>query len=252
MSELETEPTEPKELSFLDHLEELRWRVVKGLLGTIVAVVLCTYFSDWLVNDVVLGPIQRTNPPLKLINTVPYGQVTLYMMIVLVASLIVSSPWLLYQIWMFVVPALYSRERKYFSGVVFFTTFCFLGGVAFAYFLMLPYMLSFFASFGSPQIQNLISVNEYMSFVLQMVLLSGLIFELPMISYFLSKFGILTPAFMRHYRRHSIVVILILAAILTPTTDAVTMAVFSAPMLILYEVSIWISAAVHRKKEAIS
>ena len=110
----------------------------------------------------------------------------------------------------------------------------------------------FFASFGSPQIQNLISVNEYMSFVLQMVLLSGLIFELPMISYFLSKFGILTPAFMRHYRRHSIVVILILAAILTPTTDAVTMAVFSAPMLILYEVSIWISAAVHRKKEAIS
>ncbi|MBS4029288.1 MAG: twin-arginine translocase subunit TatC [Ignavibacteriales bacterium] len=246
--EIPQEPKEELELSFLDHLEELRWRVVKALLGTLIAVVLCAYFSDFLVNEVVLGPIQRTNPPLKLINTIPYGQITLYMMVVLVASVIVSSPWLLYQLWKFVVPALYLKEKKYLSGVVFFTTFCFLGGVAFAYFLMLPYMLQFFSTFGSPQIQNLISVGDYMGFVLQMILLSGLIFELPMITYFLSKFGILTPAFMRHYRRHSIVAIFILAAILTPTTDAVTMAMFSAPMLILYEVSIWISAVVHRKK----
>ncbi|MBM4165480.1 MAG: twin-arginine translocase subunit TatC [Ignavibacteria bacterium] len=247
MPEIETEH---KELSFLDHLEELRWRIVKALMGVLLAVILCAFYAEFLVNNVVLGPIQKTNPPLQLINTVPYGQITLYMMVVLVSSIILSSPWLLFQIWMFIVPALYSKERKYFTGVVFFTTFCFLGGVAFSYFLMLPYMLQFFATFGSHHIQNLISVGDYMGFVLQMVLLSGLIFELPMISYFLSKFGIVTPAFMRHYRRHSIVAILILAAILTPTTDVVTMAVFAAPMLILYEISIWISAIVHRKKEA--
>jgi sec-independent protein translocase protein TatC len=248
--EIPQEQKEEKELSFLDHLEELRWRVVKALLGTLVAVILCTYFSDFLMDEVVLGPIQRTNPPLKLINTIPYGQITLYMMVVLTASIVLSSPWILYQLWKFVVPALYSKERKYLSGVVFFTTFCFLGGVAFAYFLMLPYMLQFFSTFGSPQIENLISISDYMGFVLQMILLSGLIFELPMVSYFLSKFGLLTPAFMRHYRRHSIVAILILSAVLTPTTDVVTMAVFAMPMFILFEISIWISAAVHRKRES--
>ncbi|MEK7263062.1 MAG: twin-arginine translocase subunit TatC, partial [Bacteroidota bacterium] len=149
----------------------------------------------------------------------------------------------------FIQPALHKAEQKYIFGIVFFTSFCFLAGIAFAYFIMLPYMLQFFSSFGTPGIRNMISVNEYMSFVLQLVLLSGLIFELPMVSYFLSKFGILTPAFMRHYRRHSIVAILIIAAIVTPTTDPFTMAVFAIPMVVLYEISIGISSVVNKKRQ---
>jgi sec-independent protein translocase protein TatC len=121
--------------------------------------------------------------------------------------------------------------------------------VAFAYFIFLPFMLQFFATFGTALIENMIAITEYMSFVLTIILLSGLVFELPMISYFLARFGILTPAFMRHYRRHAIVVILIIAAVVTPTTDPLTMSVFALPMIILYEISIFVAAAAKRKRD---
>ena len=242
--------TDEKEMSFLDHLEELRWRLMKAVLGLLVAVVACGIFSDWIVNQVVLRPSKLTSPPLNLINTVPYGQITFYMMVILVAGLIISAPWILYQIWKFIQPGLLPKEQKYISSIVVFTTLCFLSGVAFAYFIMLPYMLQFFATFGTTNIQNLISVGDYMSFVLQLILLSGLIFELPMVAYFLARFGILTPAFMRHYRRHAIVIILIIAAIVTPTTDPFTMSIFSLPMLVLYEISIWIAGIAQRKRNA--
>jgi sec-independent protein translocase protein TatC len=239
---------EEKEMTFLDHLEELRMRIVKAIIGLVVAVIICGIFSDRLVNDVILHPSRLTTPPLNIINTVPYGQITFYMMVVLVAGLILSSPWILYQLWKFVQPGLLPKERRYISSIVTFTTLCFLAGVAFAYFIMLPYMLQFFAVFGSNRIQNLISVSEYMSFVLQLVLISGLIFELPMVSYFLARFGMLTPKFMRHYRRHAIVVILFATAVITPTTDPFTMTIFSIPMFILYEMSIWIAAIAERKR----
>lgn len=253
--EVEEEETghgsDEREMSFLDHLEELRWRLVKSALGLVVAVIGCSVISDWLVNDVVLRPGRLTDPPLKLINTVPYGQITFYMGVVITAGLIVTSPWILYQLWKFVEPGLREKEKKYVSGIVVSTTFCFLSGVAFAYFLMLPYMLQFFTTFGTSSIVNMISVGEYMSFVIQLILLSGLIFELPMIAYFLARFGIMTPAFMRHYRRHSIVAIMIIAAVVTPTTDPVTMLVFSIPMLLLYEISIWVAGIAAKKRAAI-
>jgi sec-independent protein translocase protein TatC len=151
-------------------------------------------------------------------------------------------------LWKFVQPGLLPRERKYISSIVLFTTLCFLAGIAFAYFIMLPYMLQFFATFGSTGIQNMISIDEYMSFTLQLILLSGLIFELPMVSYFLARFGIVTPAFMKHYRRHAIVAILIIAAVVTPTTDPLTMTVFALPMFVLYEISIWIAQVAQRKR----
>jgi sec-independent protein translocase protein TatC len=251
LEETEEHDSDEREMSFLDHLEELRWRLVKSLLGLLACVVLCSFFADRIVNDVVLRPSKSVTPPLNLINTVPFGQITFYMMVIIVAGLILSSPWILYQVWKFVEPGLKENEKKYISGIVVATTFCFLAGIAFAYFLMLPYMLQFFATFGSPNIQNMIAVTEYMSFVIQLVLLSGLIFELPMVAYFLARLGIMTPAFMRHYRRHAIVAILIIAAIVTPTTDPVTMAVFALPMFILYEISIWIASIAARKREEI-
>src|SRR5260221_7549838 len=148
--EMGEEPiSDEREMSFLDRLEELRWRIVKASIGVLVAVIVCGIFSDWLVNTVVIGPSQRITPPLKIINTVPYGQITFYMMVVIVAGLVVSSPWILYQLWKFVQPGLLPKEQSYISGIVTYTTFCFLSGVAFAYFVMLPYMLQFFATFGT-------------------------------------------------------------------------------------------------------
>ncbi|MBI4810898.1 MAG: twin-arginine translocase subunit TatC [Ignavibacteriales bacterium] len=238
-------------MSFLDHLEELRWRIVKALIGCVVAIAICAFFSDWLINEAIIRPSLSTNPPLKLINTIPYGQITFYMIVILMSSIIISSPWILYQMWKFIQPGLLPKERRYIFGIVFFTTICFLSGVAFAYFIMLPYMLQFFATFGTSGIQNMISIHEYASFVLQLILISGLIFELPMVSYFLARLGILTPKFMRKYRRHAIVVILIVAAIVTPTTDPFTMGVFSILMLLLYELSIWIASVAKQKRDAV-
>jgi sec-independent protein translocase protein TatC len=249
--EQEEHDSDEKEMSFLEHLEELRWRLVKALFGVLAGVIVCGIFADRLVDDVILRPSKSITPPLQLINTVPFGQITFYMMTVIVAGLILSSPWILYQLWKFVEPGLKSSEKKYISSIVAATSFCFFSGISFAYFIMLPYMLQFFATFGSPYIQNMIAVTEYMSFVVQLVLISGLIFELPMIAYFLARFGIMTPAFMRHYRRHSAVAILIIAAIVTPTTDPITMTVFALPMFLLYEISIWIAAIAARKRAAI-
>lgn len=242
--------TDEKEMSFLEHLEELRMRIIKSVLGLFAATIICGIFSDWIINEVILKLSRSTNPPLTLINTIPYGQITFYMVVILVAGLILSSPWILYQIWKFIEPGLLPKEQKYISGIIFFTTICFLLGVAFAYFIMLPYMLQFFATFGTEGITNMISITEYMSFVLQLILISGLIFELPMASYFLARLGILTPRFMKKYRRHAIVIILILAAIITPTTDPFTMGIFAIPMMLLYELSIVIAAVAKRKREA--
>lgn len=242
--------TDEKEMSFLDHLEELRWHLIRAAAGVLVSLAVCGYFADWLINEVILGPATRTTPPLELINTIPYGQITFYMMVVISSALVLSVPWILWQIWKFIEPGLLPKERKYISKIVFFSSVCFFSGVAFSYFVMLPYMLQFFTEFGTTDIRNMISVSEYMSFVIQLVLISGLIFELPMVSYFLARFGILTPAFMRHYRRHSYVVILIVAAIVTPTTDPVTMSVFSVPIIALYEMSIWIAGIAKRKRDA--
>jgi sec-independent protein translocase protein TatC len=242
--------SDEREMTFLDHLEELRWKIIKALLGVVVAITICAYFSDWIVNVLILGPGKQTNPPLDLINTIPYGQITFYMMVVIVSGFILAMPWVLYQVWKFIQPGLLPKERKYISGIVAFTSLCFFSGVAFAYFIMLPYMLQMFATFGTSGIQNMISIHEYMSFVLQLILLSGLIFELPMVSYFLARLGILTPAFMRHYRRHAIVVILIAAAVITPTTDPFTMSVFAIPILLLYELSIIIAGVASRRRAA--
>jgi sec-independent protein translocase protein TatC len=243
--------TDDQEMGFFDHLEILRWHLIRALLGLVVAIIICGIFSDWLVNSVVLRPGRLTDPPLQLINTIPYGQITFYMVVVAVAGFVLASPYMMYEIWKFIQPGLLPKERKYISSIVGYTTLCFVLGMIFAYFIMLPYMLQFFVAFGSAHVQNMITIDEYMDFVLQLILLSGFIFELPMISYFLARFGIVTPAFMRHYRRHSILVILIIAAVVTPTTDPFTMTIFSIPMVLLYEVSIWVAKIAQKKRNTI-
>ena len=251
----EAESGAPDEMSFLDHLEELRWRIVKALVGVVLGSILCWIYIDEIVHYVLLRPMQVVNAnlatgqqPIHLQNLKPFGLLFMYMEVAFVGGLIISLPNLLYQVWSFIAPGLMPKERRYVKSIVFFTTFCFLAGIAFAYFVMLPSALTFFSGLGTAEIENNIAINEYMSFVVSVVLAAGVVFELPMVSWFLSRLGILTPAFMRHYRRHAIVGIMILAAILTPGTDPVSQVLLAVPMMALYEISIWISASAARKR----
>jgi sec-independent protein translocase protein TatC len=238
------------EMSFLGHLEELRWRLIKALIGIVVGAIICGIFIDWIMNNFLLAPATKTEPPLSLINLKPYGQLVLYMEVILVGGIILSIPNIFYQLWKFIEPGLMASERKYISWIVFFSTFCFLGGLVFAYYVMIPTALKFFAAFGTQAITNNIAINEYFSFVISVMLTAGVVFELPMVSFFLSKLGILTPQFMRRYRKHAIVIILLLAGILTPSPDVTSQLLLGVPLFILYEISILISKF-SQKKEAV-
>jgi sec-independent protein translocase protein TatC len=243
-----------REMSFWDHLEELRKRLIWSAVGILIATIACAIFADFIVNKFLLSPAIHTKPPLKIQNLKPYGQMVLYMEIVFVAGLIVSLPNTLYHVWKFIEPALYPTERKYISSIVFFSTFFFLLGGAFAYYVMIPNALNFFAVFGSPYIENIIDVQSYFGFVTGLILASGIVFELPMLSYFLAKIGILNAAFLRRYRRHAVVVILVVAAFITPP-DIASWIMMSVPLYVLYEISIivvQVTRANKSKKEIVA
>ncbi len=235
-----------KEMSFLEHLEELRWTIIKALIGIIIASIISWSFIDFIVNDILLLPARSIG--VKLQNLKPFGQLFLYFQVAVLSGLILSLPWVVYQIWLFISPALHRHERKYVSLVVIFTTISFLIGALFAYFILLPYSLNFAFTFGSEIIENRFAIDEYLSIVISMIILSGFIFELPMLSFFLTKLGLLTPKIMRRYWRYAIVIILILSAIITPTVDPVSQLLLAVPLLLLYEISIWISKISMRKK----
>jgi sec-independent protein translocase protein TatC len=228
-----------KEMSFLEHLDELRSKIIKALIGILVGTILCVFFADFIVQKVLLNPLRSVGLKTQVLS--PYGIVMLYMESVLICGIILSMPYTIHCLWTFVAPGLLPKERRYISRIVFFTSFCFFAGVSFGYFILLPAALNFFASFGTQNIDLNIALDQYVSFMLALLLGAGLVFELPMISYFLSKMGMLTPVFMRKYRRHAIVVIFIISAVITPTPDMVTQTLLALPMLLLYEVSIFIS-----------
>lgn len=253
--EQDIQNTNDKEMTFIDHLEELRWRIIKILIGIIFGAIICWIFIDYIVDDVLIYPVTKINlenpsgSQIKLQNLKPFGQILLYMEIVLIGGGLISLPNIFFQLWKFIAPGLLPKERKYVSSIVIFSTFCFLAGVLFAYFVMLPIALKFFAGFGTTKIENNIAITEYMSFVISLMLGAGVVFELPMVSWFLAKLGILTPAFMRKYRRHAIVLILIIAAILSPGTDPISQLILAMPLFLLYEFSIFIVAAAYKKKQ---
>jgi sec-independent protein translocase protein TatC len=197
------------------------------------------------VQKLLLHPLRSIGLKAQVLS--PYGIVMLYMESVLICGLILSMPYTITCLWKFVAPGLLPKERRYISRIVFFTSFCFFAGVAFGYFILLPAALNFFASFGTQYIDLNIALDQYVSFMLALLLGAGLVFELPMISFFLSKMGILTPSFMRKYRRHAIVVIFIISAIVTPTPDMVTQTLLALPMFFLYEISILVSKFSQKK-----
>ncbi|MBK5286093.1 MAG: twin-arginine translocase subunit TatC [Bacteroidia bacterium] len=261
-----------KEMSFMGHLEELRWHLVRSVSAiTIIATVLF-FYKDFLFDDVLLAPKNQNfltyrllcslshwldlgdslciqAMPFSLISIELSAQFTTHMWVAFIGGLIVSSPYVLWETWLFIKPALYEKERKYARGIVFYTSALFLTGVLFGYYIITPMSVNFLGSYQvSEEVKNTISLDSFISTVTTLSLLTGLVFELPIVIYFLTKIGIMSPKFMRTYRRHAIVVILILAAVITPTSDATTMMLVAMPLYVLYELSIIVSARVIKNK----
>lgn len=241
----ENDSSKEVEMSFLEHLEELRWRILYSLIGIVIGTIIAWIFIDFLIDHILLLPAQSAR--IKLQNLRPFGQLFLFFQVALIAGIVLSIPNLFYQLWKFIAPALKENEKKYVTAVVSFSTLCFLSGIVFAYYVMLPLTLTFAGQFGSEQIENNFAIDEYFSIIISVMLAAGLVFELPMMSFFLSRLGLITPAFMRKYRRHSIVLILVAAAILTPGTDPVAQVLLAVPLALLYEISIFVAKVFQRK-----
>lgn len=244
-TENESENRSEVDMTFWEHLEELRWRLIYTFIGVAIGGIICGIFIDYLIDQVLLKPANNAGATLQ--NLKPFGQIFLFFEVALIGGFILSIPNAFYQFWKFISPALRKKERKYILAIVTFSSICFLTGIVFAYFIMLPLTMKFAAQFGSSNIKNEFAIDEYMSIILSVMLAAGLVFELPMISFFLSKLGILTPQFMRRYRRHAIVIILVLAALLTPGTDPVSQLILAVPLAVLYEISILVSKLSQRK-----
>ena len=234
------------DLSFLGHLEELRWRILYALIGVIVATIVAWIFIDPLINKILLEPAKSAN--IQLQNLRPFGQLFLYIQVALIIGFMVSIPNVFAQIWKFIAPALRQSEKKYAFWVVTFSSICFMSGIVFAYYIMLPLTLKFASEFGSTEIENNFAITEYFSIIISVMLAAGIVFELPMLSFFLSKIGILKPEHMRKYRRHSIIAILLTAAVLTPGADPVAQILLAIPLGLLYEISIFVSKFSQKKQ----
>ena len=233
-------------MPFLDHLEELRWRLIKSISSVLIGAIVSFYFIDQII-EILIKPTETLNSSMDLQVLKVQGMFMIKWGIALLGGIVVSIPVLTYQLWKFIAPGLYLDEKKYIIPLIIFTFLSFLIGLVFAYTVVIPFSLSFFTSAGFDGIENNFSINYYFSFITWLMVGSGLIFELPVIVFILSIIGLLTPAFMRNYRRYAIVVILVLSAFITPP-DPISLILMSIPLLILYEVSIGVSWLVNRKK----
>ena len=253
-----TKPVEEEggQMTFFEHLVELRKRIVNSLIaiviGTFVGVYLSRFFIDW-INRPILKALADAHLERKLIYTHPAGALNLVITVGVYLGIVLASPVVLYQIWLFVAPALYKHERGAITGFLFSTVFLFLAGIAFGYFITLPYMLHFLVSPGTMfslqhDVVPMISISEYFDLILLTLLCIGLMFELPVLIFFLSLFGIVTPQFMWKNFRYAILVIAIAAAVAAPP-DALSMLIFMAPMVVLYFLSVGVSALVVRKRK---
>ncbi len=260
------------EMSFLDHLEELRWVLVRAAIAVVIGAMGVYFIADWLFEEVIFGPtkvefvtyrffcdlshqlgfadsICVTELPFIIQNTEMEGQVNIFVWICILGGFIISFPYILWLLWGFVSPALYEKERRNAKLFIFVSSVLFFLGVLFGYFIVIPMSVQFVATFSvSTIVHNQFNVDSYMGMVKMSVLASGLYFELPIIIFFLSKLGLVTPEFLRKYRKYGVVIILIIAAIVTPP-DVVSQIMVAIPMLLIYELSIFISAYVAKDRE---
>jgi len=241
------------QMTFFEHLAELRKRIINSLyaigIGAFIGVYIAKYVITWITAPIIKA-LTQAGLTAQLYYTHPAGYLNTYLTLGVYIGIVLASPIVLYQLWLFVAPALYKHERSAVTGFVFSTVFLFIAGIAFGYFVTLPYILRFLVSFQGTvgPIKPMITVNEYFDLVLLILLILGLVFELPVLIFFLSLFGIVTPQFLWKNFRYAILIIAVVAAVVTPTPDAMTMLIFMMPMVVLYFVGIIVSAVVVRKR----
>ncbi|MCB0707140.1 MAG: twin-arginine translocase subunit TatC [Saprospiraceae bacterium] len=254
------------EMSFLDHLEELRWHIIRSLLVVVCAGIILFLFYKSIFEHVIFGPANPEfityriicnlsdamcfTPPDIPAQAIGFGEsFIMSIKTSFVIGLIVSFPYVFWEFWRFISPGLYKKERKATRGIVFICSMLFLTGVLFGYFIIAPFAVNFLMGFTIPGVQNTPTLSSYLNYMIMFTAPAGMIFELPIVVYFLSKVGLVTPEFMRQYRRHSIIAILLVAAIVTPP-DVITQFLIGIPLYFLYEISILISARVAKKEAA--
>lgn len=267
---LDQEESGEKEMSFLEHLEELRWHVIRSIAAIVIFMIAAFVMAPWVFENIIFAPARVDFPTFKLlcklgnlidsetlcVKDIPFkvqsrnmtGQFTMHLMSSFILGLIVAFPYVVWEVWKFIKPGLQVKERKYSRGAVAAVSFLFFSGVMFGYYIIAPWMVYFLANYSiSDMIVNEFDITSYVSTVVMLVLGSGLLFQLPVVIYFLTKIGIVTPEFLRKYRKHSIVIILIVAAIVTPP-DLLSQTLITIPLYLLFEISILISASVAKRK----
>lgn len=259
------------DMSFMDHLEEFRSMLVRSAIAIVISATIVFFFSDFIFDKIIFGPIDpnfisyqcmcdvshyfgyensicNTTFPFIIQNTNMEGQISILVWACITAGFIIAFPFILYLLWGFISPALYQNEKKNAARFIIISSLLFFIGVLFGYFVIVPMSINFFATFQvSAVVKNQFSVDSYISMIKTSVIACGLFFELPIIIYFLSKLGLVSPEFLRNYRKYSIVIILIVAAIVTPP-DVISQIIVSIPMMIIYELSIFISVFVTKNK----
>ncbi|HCY43043.1 MAG TPA: twin-arginine translocase subunit TatC [Prolixibacteraceae bacterium] len=255
-------------MSFLDHLEALRWHVIRSFIAIFVFAIVAFIEKDFIFDSIIFAPknpdfwtnrmfallseyvgvdaLKINTHELQLISISMSGQFMVHMWTSIIAGFILAFPYVIFQFWSFIKPALYENERRHATGAVMYMTILFFIGVLFGYYLIVPLSVDFLGAYSiSSTVVNQINILSYISTVTSIVIAGGVIFELPIIAFFLSKVGLLTPRFMRKYRRHSFLVLLIISAIITPP-DIFSQIMVCIPLVLLYEVSIVISGRVEK------
>ncbi len=260
-----------KEMSFLDHLEELRWHLIRSTVAVVILATIAFIAKDFIFDVLLFGPKKSDFPTYKLLcraatflgfedsfcfDELPFriqsrtmaGQFSAHIWTSITAGIIVAFPYIIYEFWKFVSPGLMVNERKNSRGFIIIASILFFIGVLFGYYVVTPLSINFLGSYRvSEEVFNDFDLSSYIGLVRASVLASGLIFELPIIIYFLTKIGIVTPEILRKYRKFALVGVLILSAIITPP-DIASQVIVAVPVIILYEISIFISRAVVRKQ----
>ena len=256
------------EMSFIEHLEELRWHIIKSISSVFLFTIIVFVAKDFVFGKIILGPSNNEfftydilcniseklglskalcidNIKFSIQNIDLPGQFLIHIKSSIVLGFIVAFPYVVYQIWSFVRPGLYENEQKYTRGVDLFSSLFFLLGVTFGYFILVPFSINFLGSYTvSDVVQNQVSLNSYVGVLTSLILACGFIFELPMITFILAKIGLINAPLMKNYRKHAVVAILLLAAIITPP-DLISQFLIGLPLYILYEFSILIAARVN-------
>ena len=259
-----------KEMSFFEHLEELRWHILRSLLVVALAGIVLFIFQDWFFKQVIFGPTQKDffsyqficklshavglgdnmcfSPPEFKKQAIGFGEAFITSVsISFTAGLIFAFPYVFWELWRFVSPGLYAAERNAARGVVFICSFLFMMGVGFGYYIIAPFAINFLVGYTIPGVENTPTLDSYIGYMVMFTLPMGLVFELPIVVYFLAKVGLIGPGTMRDFRRHAVVVILIVAAFLSPP-DAVSQVLIALPLFGLYEVSILVAAREANKR----